>query len=253
MIVVMVDKMLKTQIVECMTVVKWIFSDTMRYEFNSFYVWEIMHATLKRMGKQVEKLRAEYEQLEEKHKKSSLDPDSVQSEITDKELEYKLESLNTMRTQQKELFFTLIERFVDKLTQHLTQPSVKIEEGEELKMLGDSPYFFKWASERFEDILLTVGCSKTTVKSVNQERLFAPASKLLTVLVVKKKWNQLISNHFKHNEDILPYFEEIKSQFLTAKTHKSIVKVFKMFSTFKKWIESNEIFFFIFIKAQKFC
>ena len=39
MIVVMVDKMLKTQIVECASVIKWIFSDSLKDEFNSNYLW----------------------------------------------------------------------------------------------------------------------------------------------------------------------------------------------------------------------
>jgi hypothetical protein len=73
MIVVIVDKMLKTQIVECSSVVKWVFSDGMRTELTSFYVWEILHSTINRMSKQVDKLRTEYNELDAKFKKSSLD------------------------------------------------------------------------------------------------------------------------------------------------------------------------------------
>ena len=73
MMVVMVDKMLKTQIVECASVAKWIFSDDMKQEFTCFYVWEILHSTVNRMGKQVDKVKNEYLQLSEKFNKSSLD------------------------------------------------------------------------------------------------------------------------------------------------------------------------------------
>jgi len=142
------------------------------------------------MGKQVDKVRSEYTQLQEKLKKSSLDPESVQSEISEEELEQKLASLNSLKSQQKELYFLLIERFVYKLGAHLNPINIKQEDG--VKMCGESPHFFKWASERFEDILLT------------------------------------------HNEEILPYLEEIKAQVLTASTHKSIMRIFKMYSTFKK-------------------
>lgn len=134
--------------------VKWVFSDSMRDEFTSFYVWEILHSTVNRMGKQVDKVQNEYNQLTEKFKKSSLDPESVQMEISEEEIELKLGSLNSLRTQQKELFFLIIDRFVDKLTRHLVAPSVKVEDGE--KMAGDGPYFFKWVVERFEDVILTV-------------------------------------------------------------------------------------------------
>lgn len=75
MMVVMVDKMLKTQIVECASVAKWIFSDDMRQDLTSFYVWEILHSTISRMSKQVDKVKNEYNQLNDKFRKSTLDSD----------------------------------------------------------------------------------------------------------------------------------------------------------------------------------
>ena len=77
MIVVIVDKMLKTQIVECSSVVKWVFSNEMRVELTSFYVWEILHSTINRMSKQVDKLRLEFNELSEKLKKKTIDTDDV--------------------------------------------------------------------------------------------------------------------------------------------------------------------------------
>ena len=77
MMIVIVDKMLKTQIVDCSSIVKWIFSSEMRGEITSFYVWEILNSTINRMCQQVQKLQNEYTELNEKYKKSSLDPDSV--------------------------------------------------------------------------------------------------------------------------------------------------------------------------------
>ncbi len=83
MIVVIVDKMLKTQIVECSSVVKWVFSDGMRNELTSFYVWEILHSTINRMSKQVDKLRTEYNELNAKFRKTTLD-EEVSSKISKK-------------------------------------------------------------------------------------------------------------------------------------------------------------------------
>lgn len=77
MIVVMVDKMLKTQIVECSSVANWIFSKEMNQELSSFYVWEILHSTVNRMSKQVDKVKNEYKDLVDKSKKSLLDTDMV--------------------------------------------------------------------------------------------------------------------------------------------------------------------------------
>lgn len=72
MMVVLVDKLLKTQIVECSSVINWIFSNEMRQDFNYFYVWEILHSTVNRMSKQVEKLHQDYIESEEKFNKNKL-------------------------------------------------------------------------------------------------------------------------------------------------------------------------------------
>jgi nuclear cap-binding protein subunit 1 len=47
MIVVLVDKMLKTQIVECSAVANWIFSKDMLADFTKLYAWEILHLTVR--------------------------------------------------------------------------------------------------------------------------------------------------------------------------------------------------------------
>ena len=73
MIVVIVDKMLKTQIVECSAVVNWIFTDEMASDFNCFYVWEILHSTIKKMNKQVDKLQIDYLESEEKFKSTKTE------------------------------------------------------------------------------------------------------------------------------------------------------------------------------------
>jgi hypothetical protein len=47
----------------------------MRQDLTSFYVWEILHSTISRMSKQVDKVKNEYTQLNEKFRKSTLDAD----------------------------------------------------------------------------------------------------------------------------------------------------------------------------------
>lgn len=56
MMVVIIDKLLKTQIVECSAVATWIFSKEMTSEFTKMYLWEILHLTIKKMNKHVIKL-----------------------------------------------------------------------------------------------------------------------------------------------------------------------------------------------------
>ncbi len=59
MMVVLVDKLLKTQVVECAAVANWIFSKEMVDDFTKLYVWEILHLTVRKMNKHVNRLNRE--------------------------------------------------------------------------------------------------------------------------------------------------------------------------------------------------
>lgn len=56
MVCVLVDKMLKTQIVECSAVATWLFSKEMASYFTHSYLWEVLHLTIDKMNKHVSKL-----------------------------------------------------------------------------------------------------------------------------------------------------------------------------------------------------
>lgn len=47
MMVMIVDKLLKTEIIQCADVANWIFSKEMSKEFTKSYVWEILHLTIR--------------------------------------------------------------------------------------------------------------------------------------------------------------------------------------------------------------
>jgi nuclear cap-binding protein subunit 1 len=47
MMVMLVDKLLKTQVVECAAVANWIFSKEMVQDFTKLYVWEMLHLTIR--------------------------------------------------------------------------------------------------------------------------------------------------------------------------------------------------------------
>jgi hypothetical protein len=56
--------------------------------------------------------------------------------------------LNALKDQQKNLFFLIISRFIETLSDYYSKSD------EEKKKF--SPNWYKWTSERLEDILLTV-------------------------------------------------------------------------------------------------
>lgn len=63
MMVVLVDKLIKIEIVECSSVANWIFSSEMSGELTNFYVWEILCSTIDKMNRQVVKHEAELAEL----------------------------------------------------------------------------------------------------------------------------------------------------------------------------------------------
>lgn len=63
MMVVLVDKLVKTQIVECSAVANWIFSSEVGSELTNFYLWEILTSTIEKMNRQVEKYQNEINDL----------------------------------------------------------------------------------------------------------------------------------------------------------------------------------------------
>ncbi|MGH0145688.1 UNVERIFIED_CONTAM: hypothetical protein FKN15_042877 [Acipenser sinensis] len=69
MISVLIDKMIRTQIVDCAAVANWIFSPDMAHDFTRFYVWEILHSTVRKMNKHVQKIQKELETAKEKLEK----------------------------------------------------------------------------------------------------------------------------------------------------------------------------------------
>ncbi|XP_030246096.1 nuclear cap-binding protein subunit 1-like [Drosophila navojoa] len=133
MMVVLIDKLLKLQIVDCSAVATWIFSKEMTGEFTKMYLWEILHLTIKKMNKHVIKLNTELSEAKEKLSKadsSSSDTDEdtphkrkkpithadKPSEEVVERMEEKLEAANV---NQKRLFLIVFQRFIMILSEHL--------------------------------------------------------------------------------------------------------------------------------------
>ena len=77
----------------------------------------------------------------------------MHNEVSEDEIDQKLQTLNNLKEQQKQLFFIIIKKFIQIITEHLNAPDIKTEEGEK-PVTG--PHWLKWIGERFEDFLLTV-------------------------------------------------------------------------------------------------
>ncbi|ELK12978.1 Nuclear cap-binding protein subunit 1 [Pteropus alecto] len=128
MIAVLVDKMIRTQIVDCAAVANWIFSSELSRDFTRLFVWEMLHSTIRKMNKHVLKIQKELEEAKEKlarqHKRRS-DDDDRSSDRKDGALEEQIERLQekveSAQSEQKNLFLVIFQRFIMILTEHLVR------------------------------------------------------------------------------------------------------------------------------------
>uniref|UniRef100_A0AAY5ENJ0 MIF4G domain-containing protein n=1 Tax=Electrophorus electricus TaxID=8005 RepID=A0AAY5ENJ0_ELEEL len=124
MISVLVDKMIRTQIVDCAAVANWIFSPDMAHDFTRFYVWEILHSTIRKMNKHVQKIQKELEEAKDKlekqqHKKVWKDED--EDGQLEEQIERLQEKVESAQSEQKNLFLVIFQRFIMILTEHLVR------------------------------------------------------------------------------------------------------------------------------------
>uniref|UniRef100_H2YUE9 Nuclear cap-binding protein subunit 1 n=2 Tax=Ciona savignyi TaxID=51511 RepID=H2YUE9_CIOSA len=127
---VLVDKMIRMQVVDCASVAKWIFSPNMADDFTRLYVWEIMHSTIRKMNKHVIKIEAELGEMRSKaqvsEKKSEDEEDDLMNTYNifapnQDDLQRMQDQLETANGEQKKLFLIIFQRFIMILSDHLVR------------------------------------------------------------------------------------------------------------------------------------
>uniref|UniRef100_A0A4W5P6L3 Nuclear cap binding protein subunit 1 n=1 Tax=Hucho hucho TaxID=62062 RepID=A0A4W5P6L3_9TELE len=153
MVSVLVDKLIRTQIVDCAAVANWWALIPLRA--HTFYVWEILHSTIRKMNKHVQKIQKELEEAKDKlerqqHKKVDEEDMEKNSEDEDGQLEEQIERLQekveSAQSEQKNLFLVIFQRFIMMLTEHL----VRCETGS----VDFSTPWYKNCIERLQQIFL---------------------------------------------------------------------------------------------------
>ncbi len=177
MLVVLVDKLLKTQIVECSAVANWLFSKEMTSEFTKCYSWEILHLTIRKMNKHVNKLSKEATEARKMIEDSESDSDESDEDTknkngdggepgggggrrgrdrhskamsgekpTEEQVEKLEEKLEAAQAQQKNLFLIIFQRFIMILSEHLVRCDT---DGVDFK----SPWYF-WTVGRLQQVFM---------------------------------------------------------------------------------------------------
>ncbi|KAF5299282.1 hypothetical protein FQA39_LY02455 [Lamprigera yunnana] len=159
MMIVLVDKMLKTQIVECSAVANWIFSKEMASEFTKMYLWELLHLTIKKMNKHVIKLSAELNDSREKLARAESSSSESEDEEaaakkkpedtekpTEEMVERMEERLEVAQADQKNLFLIVFHRFLMILSEHLMKCDT---DGKDY-----NTHWYRWTIGRLQQVFL---------------------------------------------------------------------------------------------------
>ena len=128
MIVVLVDKMLRMQIVDCSSVAKWIFSPQMAIDFTRIYTWEIMHSTIRKMNKHINRLEMDLNEMLERasvaNEKDEEDSSSQAFNLfapNEEDIQKMREQVDSANGEQKKLFLIIFQRFIMILSDHLVR------------------------------------------------------------------------------------------------------------------------------------
>ncbi|KAL1117702.1 hypothetical protein AAG570_004017 [Ranatra chinensis] len=160
MICVLIDKMLKIQLLECSAVANWIFSKEMSHEFTKLYIWEILHLTIRKMSKYVSRLGRELVEAREKLARYGAsgggeDDDSDDSgggrkpnndKPSEEMVERMEERLEAAQADQKNLFLIIFQRFIMILSEHLVRCDTDNKEFDN--------YWYRWTVGRLQHVFL---------------------------------------------------------------------------------------------------
>lgn len=168
---VVVDKMLKTQIVECCAVANWIFSRDMAPEFTRSYIWEILHLTIRKMNKHVVRLEKEVADARAKLRAAPSDSESSdddpnreagekrrrtisnkdtpkdgEEQPTEEMVERMEERLEAAQSDQKNLFLIVFQRFIMILSEHVVRCDT---DGKDF-----NTFWYQWTVGRLQQVFM---------------------------------------------------------------------------------------------------
>ncbi|XP_065578807.1 nuclear cap-binding protein subunit 1-like isoform X2 [Artemia franciscana] len=166
MMTVLVDKMLRTEIVECSAVANWLFSRDMMQDLTRMYIWEILDMTIRKMSKRVAKLERELAESKEKLKAAATSDGSSDSEAeygrgrkrkhgvdmpsekpTEEMIERMEDKVEHAQTDQKNLFLIIFQRFIMILSEYIVRCDT---DGKDFKT-----HWYRWTLGRLQQVFLT--------------------------------------------------------------------------------------------------
>uniref|UniRef100_A0A0R3PMY3 Nuclear cap-binding protein subunit 1 n=1 Tax=Angiostrongylus costaricensis TaxID=334426 RepID=A0A0R3PMY3_ANGCS len=112
-LIILVDKMLKMQILDCGVVISWIFSGSLRSETHKQWKWEVLNTALERLSRHIHKVAHDVQILQKRVKHQRIGGDDEMDDMDVKtreqeELEQQKEKLENLKDFQKSLFLDVL-------------------------------------------------------------------------------------------------------------------------------------------------
>jgi nuclear cap-binding protein subunit 1 len=151
LLVITIQKLIKYGIVDCTSVIEWIFSPGMRSELMRTYIWEIIFATIKRKEAVVREHEDSITQEKDRLKKFQIEgyaSDKAEDIPSEDGIEKMEEQLEVFHTDVKNLLQLILTRFISVISRHIQEYE---SQGKSFKN-----YWFRWAIFRLQQLLFVV-------------------------------------------------------------------------------------------------
>ncbi|KAA0201058.1 hypothetical protein HAZT_HAZT005747 [Hyalella azteca] len=149
------------------------------------YVWEILHATIRKMSKHVARLQKDMLDSRDSHRRrrsgaetrrasdesesnsdNSSDEDTARPRPTEEEIERMEEKLETAHTDQKNLFLIIFQRFIMLLSEHLSKCDTERRDYD--------THWYRWTVGRLQQIFMQHNNQVERYGKTLNELLFTP-------------------------------------------------------------------------------
>ncbi|KAK6731730.1 hypothetical protein RB195_007913 [Necator americanus] len=152
-IIILVDKMLKMQILDCGVVISWIFSESLRSETDRQWIWEVLNTALERLSRHIHKVAHDVKILQRRVDRQKTENEEMEEVGTktreQEELDQQQEKLENLKDFQKSLFLDVLHKFTVLLTEFIVHSET---EGTDFRTA-----YFAWINGRFKQIFLMHG------------------------------------------------------------------------------------------------
>ncbi|CAI5439326.1 unnamed protein product [Caenorhabditis angaria] len=129
MMMILIDKLLKMQVLDCSQVISWLFDDKLKQEHDRQWTFEVLNQAMEKLSRHIVSVEKDYKELKERIEKQdrngrdennggdvemTVDDESKQKDL--EELEAQKNKFDSLLEFQKSLYMEVLHKFIQELT-----------------------------------------------------------------------------------------------------------------------------------------